>query len=147
MIVYEDELKPWELERLPGLATKALQENNTMFYVEEVKGTAKIAAARRFTVTDLRKLAKGQDCLIRVPGYCTFDPTTVVLCHYRLMGMSGIGFKSPDLFGAYGCAVCHAIVDRQQKCEEFHPFELRLMLAEAVFRTQAVLIDKGILRW
>jgi hypothetical protein len=95
-------------------------------------------------MTNLRNLARGQDCLIRVPGVCTFTPETVVLCHYRLMGISGAGMKSPDLFGAYGCAACHAAVDMQQS-SRWSRDALRLMLAEAVFRTQLVLLESGVL--
>lgn len=94
--------------------------------------------------SNLRKLARGQDCLIRVPGICTFTPETVVLCHYRLMGVSGAGLKSPDLLGAYGCAACHAVVDGQQK-SAWSREDLLLMLAEGVFRTLLVLLDRGIL--
>jgi hypothetical protein len=95
-------------------------------------------------VTDLRKLAKGQQCLIRVPGYCTHTPETVVLCHYRLTGISGAGMKSPDLIAAYGCFGCHDVVDGRQKCS-WSRQELLLMLAEGVFRTQLVLLERGIL--
>jgi hypothetical protein len=95
-------------------------------------------------MTNLRNLARGQDCLIRVPGYCLFMPETVVLCHYRLMGVSGAGMKSPDLLGAYGCAACHAVVDGQQD-SHFTRDECRLMLAEAIFRTQLVLLEGGVL--
>ena len=35
-------------------------------------------------MTDLTKIARDRECQIRVPGWCSFDPATVVLCHYRL---------------------------------------------------------------
>lgn len=97
-------------------------------------------------MTDLRKLAKGQECLIRVPGYCNFNPETTVGCHYRLSGISGIGMKAPDLLMAFGCSSCHAVVDGQQK-SSWSRQELLIMLAEGVFRTQAWLVQKGILKW
>ena len=28
-----------------------------------------------------RKEARGRDCQIRIPGVCSGDPSTVVLCH------------------------------------------------------------------
>ena len=62
-------------------------------------------------VKDLRKLARMQDCMIRIPGYCTHNPEETVLCHVRLAGITGIGRKSPDLIGAWGCAACHSILD------------------------------------
>lgn len=95
-------------------------------------------------MTDLRKLARGQHCLIRVPGICTHTPETVVLCHYRMSGISGMGMKSPDLFGAYGCYACHAVVDGHQRCS-WSRQELLIMLAEGVFRTQLILLESGVL--
>jgi hypothetical protein len=68
----------------------------------------------------------------------------VVLCHYRIVGISGAGMKSPDLFGAYGCSSCHSVVDGHQKCS-WSRQELLLMLAEGVFRTQLLLLDRGVL--
>jgi Protein of unknown function (DUF1364) len=94
---------------------------------------------------NLRKLAQGRQCQIRVPGGCG-NSETVVLCHYRMSRLSGAGLKSPDLFGAYGCYHCHAIVDGQIK-SEFSREQRDLMLAEGVFRTQAILIYEGILKW
>jgi hypothetical protein len=51
-------------------------------------------------VSNLRKLAKGQPCMIRAVGVCNFDSATTVLCHVRLVGLSGIGMKIDDEFGA-----------------------------------------------
>lgn len=97
-------------------------------------------------MTDLRKLARNRECQIRVPSHCLRDTFTVVLCHYRLAGLSGMGIKSPDWCAAYGCFNCHQIVDGQ-KNSEFSHVERRLMLAEGVFRTQQILIDEGVLSW
>ncbi len=87
---------------------------------------------------NLRKLARGKECLIRIPGICNGDPGTTVLCHYRLMGLSGMGIKSPDLVAAWGCSSCHAYVDTH------HDPATRLAHAEGVFRTQAELKKLGV---
>lgn len=87
---------------------------------------------------NLRKLAKGQECQIRIPGICNSNPETVVLCHYRLIGMSGMGIKSPDWLGAWGCSDCHRAVDGQVMTQ-FTREELRLWHCEGVFRTQAAI--------
>ncbi len=97
-------------------------------------------------MTDLRKLARDEDCLIRVPGHCCGDPSTVVLCHIRVIGISGMWQKSPDVLGAYGCHKCHAVVDGQMK-SEFTADERRLMLLEGMCRTQYKLIQRDILKW
>ena len=90
---------------------------------------------------NLRKSAKGQPCLIRIPGHCTHDPETVVLCHDNLE--SGMGMKAHDLHGAFGCHVCHAIVDGRRKVKEFTRDELRLMFYQGMVRTQKVWLREG----
>ncbi len=95
---------------------------------------------------NLRDLAKGRDCQIRIPGECLRATETVVLCHYRMSGLSGIGLKSPDWCAAYGCARCHDIVDGRRGSWIAFPLELRkLFLAEAVLRTLALLAEEGLL--
>lgn len=95
---------------------------------------------------DLTKYAKDQPCDIRVPHHCCFDPATSVWCHVRLMNVSGLGLKSPDILGCVGCHVCHDIVDGRLT-SEFGPGERRLMLLEGVARRQAILARDGILKW
>lgn len=60
---------------------------------------------------DLRKLAKGKDCQVRIVGVCNFDPTTTVLAHIRRGGTSGVGMKPPDLCGVWACSSCHDYID------------------------------------
>ena len=91
---------------------------------------------------NLRKLAKGRDCEIRVPGHCLPGNETVVGCHVRQSGISGMSLKSPDLFIAFGCHACHQVVDGQCK-SEFTVEERRLMLLEGMVRTQAILVREG----
>lgn len=96
---------------------------------------------------NLRKLAKGRPCLIRVPGWCNKDPTTVVFCHVRMPDISGAGFKAPDLFGAFGCSNCHDLVDGRRGSWREYPQSLRdLMLLEGTIRTQLVLLEEGVIR-
>ena len=61
-------------------------------------------------MTALRDLARGKPCMVRWPGICNHDATTVVLCHIRMPG-DGIGMKPPDTCTFYGCDRCHALVD------------------------------------
>ena len=77
----------------------------------------------------------GKPCLVRVPGACNGDASTVVLAHYSLAGISGRGLKSPDYMGAYCCAGCHDAVDGRARTA-FTKEQLRLMHAEGVMRTQ-----------
>lgn len=91
--------------------------------------------------TKIRKSAKGQDCTIRIPGFCNFNPDTVVLCH---MGGAGWGMKSNDIHAAYGCSECHKIIDGQHTT--YHNKEqLKVWFFEAMVRTQLLLIEQGLI--
>lgn len=89
---------------------------------------------------NLRELARGEPCLIRVPTVCIYLPETTVLCHVRVIGISGMNLKCPDLLGAYGCSACHAYVDAN------YP-DSRLYLLEGMVRTQALLIQRNLIKW
>lgn len=65
---------------------------------------------------NLRKLARGQNCQLRLIGddgtrICNGDANTVVLCHVRRGGVGGTGVKPPDLCGVYACSSCHDVID------------------------------------
>ena len=94
---------------------------------------------------NLRKLAQGRDCQVRIQGVCNFDPETTVLAHYRLHGLSGIGMKSPDLFGAWACSDCHDAIDGRRRTV-FSPSEIAQAHLEGVMRTQYALILEGVVK-
>lgn len=60
---------------------------------------------------DLRRLARGKDCMLRVPGVCIHDPETTVLAHIRRGGVAGVGQKPADLIAVWACAACHDVID------------------------------------
>lgn len=86
-------------------------------------------------MSKLRKLAKGRECQVRIPGVCNFNPETTVLAHYRLSGTCGTGMKPPDLLGAWACSACHSLIDQER--------DFRLDHAEGVMRTIDRLIEMG----
>jgi hypothetical protein len=87
---------------------------------------------------NLRKLARGKPCMIRLPG-CNHDRSTTVLAHYRLAGYAGTGTKPDDFaFGSWSCSACHDLVDGRVKTEHSRDV-LRLAHAEGCLRTQAEL--------
>lgn len=86
----------------------------------------------------LRDSARGQDCTLRLDG-CRHDSETVVLCHLPV-GMKGIGMKSPDLFAAFGCDHCHAVIDHRAK-GHYEDRDLLRALAE----TQMTWVRMGLL--
>lgn len=85
-------------------------------------------------MTNLRDLARGQQCQIRIPGVCNRNPETTVLAHYRMAGICGTGQKPPDECGAWACSACHDAVDRRTELWMGEEFIKRAHL-EGVIRT------------
>lgn len=94
---------------------------------------------------NLRKLAKGRGCQVRIPMCCNGNPETVVLAHYRLAGLSGMGIKAPDWCAAYACSACHTAVDTGSA--NWTQAELKRMHLEGVLRTLAILESEGVRPW
>lgn len=97
-------------------------------------------------MSKITKSAKGEDCQIRIPKVCNFNPETTVFCH---LGGGGMSSKSSDIHGAYGCSSCHDEVDgRTNKtkyiCDSKESVEL--WFYEAIIRTQLILIEKGLIK-
>ena len=87
---------------------------------------------------NLRKLAQGKPCMVRLPG-CNGDPATTVLTHYRLAGYAGTSLKPDDFaFGSWACSHCHDLVDGRIATDHDR-VTLRLAHAEGCLRTQAEL--------
>lgn len=61
-------------------------------------------------MTDLRKLAEGKPCHLRLPG-CLPGTETVVLAHIRRGGIAGIGQKPCHLAAMPMCDHCHSKFD------------------------------------
>jgi len=91
---------------------------------------------------NLRKLARGRECQIRVPGICSGNPETVVLCHVRMIGISGYGLKANDIHASWGCQRCHDYVDGRTQGTHTYD-ERRALLLEGMLRTQAILLREG----
>jgi hypothetical protein len=76
--------------------------------------------------------------MIRQPGVCNGDPDTTVLCHLRMVDVTGMGIKAVDLLGAWGCSDCHRYCDT-------HGIDGRTALLEGMARTQAYLLNAGLI--
>lgn len=94
----------------------------------------------------LRKLARGESCYIRLPGVCNGNPETTVLAHLRIIGVSGMGQKSPDILACPSCSGCHDAVDRRARMDLDRDY-VRLAHMEGVARWQAELVKRGVLKW
>lgn len=94
--------------------------------------------------------ARGQDCLIRVPGICNHNPETTVFCHVpgAGMGMKSV-YKGPDGkevdIGSYGCSSCHDAVDGRIKTN-YRKELLELWFYQGMKRTIIKLIEAGLIR-
>lgn len=96
-------------------------------------------------MTDLRKLARGKPCMVRLPG-CDGGGETTVLAHLRMSGYCGTSMKPDDLaFGAWCCARCHDAIDGRVKTTMTHD-ELHSAHADGVLRTVAALRKIGAIK-
>lgn len=95
-------------------------------------------------MANLRKEARGRECQIRIPGVCNGNPETVVLAHYRMVGLCGTGMKPDDMFGAWACIACHDEIDRRTRLTDAE--YARLCHLEGVIRTQAQLLRESKIR-
>ena len=93
---------------------------------------------------NLRKQARGRGCMVRLPEVCNHNSETVVLAHYRMAGLSGVGMKPDDALGAWSCSSCHDAIDRRSHMELEHDY-VRLAHLEGVMRTLAVLRSEKLL--
>lgn len=98
-----------------------------------------ILKQKRHESRHLRDSARGQPCLIRIPGHCNHDHSTVVLCH---LNGGGTGTKKSDLFAAFGCSGCHDVVDGRVKSQHTKA-DIELMHRQGVERTNQYWLDTG----
>ena len=95
-------------------------------------------------MTFLRKAAKEKPCMVRLPNICNHNPATTVLAHVRMPGISGMGFKSPDLIAAWACSACHDAIDRRSHTDLERDY-VRLAHLEGMARTINELAKEGLL--
>lgn len=62
---------------------------------------------------NLRKLAEGQPCFVRLPAICNGRTDTTVLAHIK-SGWCG-SIKPPDIVGVFACFDCHNEIDRRTR--------------------------------
>jgi hypothetical protein len=110
-------MKRTELKRKTALRAKApIQRTGTLrtasFDSGKPETKRKGLRGRGPKMSPIRKSARGEDCLIQLPGTSFHDPATTVLCHSnQLADGKGMGLKAPDTRAAYGCHYCHDVVD------------------------------------
>ena len=97
--------------------------------------------------TPIRASAQDQECTIRLPQVCNYDPATTVLCHdNRIESGKGMGLKAPDTKAAYGCSACHDVLDGRAPRPDGLTRELMLTcFDDAIAQTHRILRRKGLL--
>lgn len=94
-------------------------------------------------MSKITQSARGKECKIRLFPYCNQDPETTVFCHAP-SAHKGMGVKSPDWWGTYGCSVCHDIVDRRIRVD-LTDYEIDKNFFRAVFEFQAEAHEEGLI--
>ena len=94
--------------------------------------------------TKLRQEARGRECQVRLEGVCNGNSDSVVLAHYRIIGISGAGQKPPDWCGAWACAACHDVLDKRDwRWKDFGTDKLRAAFGVGMARTLYELSKEG----
>ena len=93
----------------------------------------------------ITKSARGEDCAIRLPGYCNGDTQTTVFAHLASVRFGhGMGHKGPDQLGSYACSACHDCIDYRLRTH-YTTQELKIAHYEGIFETMLKLIKKGLI--
>jgi hypothetical protein len=92
-------------------------------------------------MSKITKSAKGEDCLVRIPGVCNHNPETTIFAH---IGGGGMGIKSGDSEGAYCCSRCHDVLDGRVK-SDYTRDEIELWHHQGAMRTRYMLTAKGLM--
>jgi hypothetical protein len=92
----------------------------------------------------LRDSARGQLCMVRIPGVCNFNTETTILAH---LNGGGAGTKKSELFGAFCCSDCHDVLDGRVRIPPpYTTVHIKLMHYEGVERTQQIWLDDGLVK-
>jgi hypothetical protein len=92
-------------------------------------------------MSKIRKAAMLQECQVRIPGVCSFNPETTVLAH---LNGAGVAIKHHDFQGAFCCSKCHAVIDGHAK-SDYPPVMIKLLHLEGIMRTQQILYCAGLI--
>jgi len=90
----------------------------------------------------IRNSARGEDCQVRIPNVCNFNPETTVGAHVGKGG--GMGGKVSDLEIAYCCSSCHDVLDGRVNTW-FLDKEILVMAYEGAARTREILVSKSLI--
>lgn len=98
-------------------------------------------------LSKIRLSARGEECTVRLPYICNFNPDTTVLAHSNKQEHGkGMGLKADDEFAAYCCSSCHDVIDGRAPRPDGMSYEVMLGYFEAgIKRTREILRRKGLI--
>ena len=99
-------------------------------------------------MSKITESARGERCMIQIREICRQRTDTVVFCHSNeeIHG-TGVGLKSREIFGAYGCQDCHDVYDRRRPAPGgMSKAEIREYFHNGNARTVHILIEKGLIK-
>lgn len=91
----------------------------------------------------LRRIARGQQCMVRIVGVCNWRPETTVLAHIRRAGIAGHGQKPPDTCAVFACSACHDVIDVRTRNGTLHV--IADLLLDALLRQHAWYAEREII--
>ena len=92
----------------------------------------------------IRESARGEDCQVRIPGTCNFNPETTILAHVGIGG--GMGSKASDIEASYCCSSCHDLIDGRVNNAVHMKTQIKLMAYEGAQRTRQILVSKNLIK-
>lgn len=120
-------------------AKSPLKARSPMKSASPGKRTLKTKAPK---TSNIQKSAKGEPCMVRIPGVCNGNSETTVLAH---LNGAGVGCKHGDHKAAYACSACHSWLDGGYVQSGYGRTTRDLWHLESVIRTQDRLIERGLL--
>ncbi|WP_373078623.1 DUF1364 domain-containing protein [Zhongshania sp.] len=97
----------------------------------------------KVTSKKIRDAARGQPCTLNIPGVCSYDDETTVLCHFP-DEYGGMGTKPSDLSAGFGCMDCHDELDRRTRRIELDSVDREFFMRRSQSRTLGMLVALGI---
>lgn len=136
--------KPKAYERAPAAPLKPLVKPVREAVISDSATPIVKASAHRDQ--RIRDSARGEHCLIRLPG-CPGGTDRTIWSHHRgSAGGKGMGLKAHDICGCYGCTYCDAIYDGQApRPAGMSADDVKLAWFEAHMRSLGRLHEKGLL--
>jgi len=93
----------------------------------------------------ITQAARGEPCTLCIAGACHGGTETTVFCHFP-DETHGMGHKSCDLSGGFGCVTCHAIIDGRVGYQWGGPDEKQWYMRRSQTRTMRRLFELGVIQ-